>query len=58
MLLEGGKGEDNNNDEDEEVNPIVIELDDNDDDVVKCSVEAYYARIKVLLKQLVDKLIR
>ena len=55
MLLEGGR--DDNNDEDKEIDPVVIESDD-DNNIVKQSIEAYCAHIKVLLKQLVDKLIR
>ena len=55
MLLEEGK-EDNNN-KGEEVDPAIRELDD-DNNIVEQSVEAYYTRVKALLKQLVDKLIR
>ena len=55
MLLEGDR--DNNNNENKKVDPVIIELDDNNN-IVKQSIKTYRAYIKVLLEQLVDKLIR
>ena len=55
VLLEGGENDDNN--KDKEINTIVIESDDNNN-IVKQSIKACHTRIKALLKQLVDKLIR